>query len=147
MTSINFFNIHAFSRLFVAVPGHMSINNQTMHMTTVYKTVLHDNGDNLGWSKNMKPNVLSDYERQSAEILCTQFFCTSFFLIQIIVLHIFWYNHCTMQMIKSDVHNLPYFNWIVSTRVAESKEPRNFWQILKKIIFQSEAETNFVLIL
>ena len=50
-----------------------------MHMTTVYKIVLHDNGDTLGWSKKMKPNVLSDYERQSADILCTQFFFHAYF--------------------------------------------------------------------
>ena len=46
------------SRVFLAYLGITSINNQNKHINTLNKIVLHDNGDNLAVSNNIKPFFL-----------------------------------------------------------------------------------------
>ena len=40
-----------------------------MHMNTTYKIVLHENRDDLAFSKNMNPNVLGSKQRKCQKSL------------------------------------------------------------------------------
>ena len=77
-----------------------SINNQNMRVHNIYKNVLHDNGDKLALSKNMKPTVfvlktdrVQKYIPLGKSWLHCEIFLHDDFLTQNIVTRFCWQNH------------------------------------------------------